>query len=58
VEGKILVFDPSAKILSSHAKEHSAEILDLHFYDRHTQLISVSVDRTIILWDTLKLESI
>lgn len=33
VEGKILVFDPSAKILSSHAKAHNADIMSLYFYD-------------------------
>lgn len=33
VEGKLLVFDPSAKILTSHCQAHSGDIMDLHFYD-------------------------
>jgi hypothetical protein len=30
--------------------------MDVYFYDKQMQLISVSVDRTIMLWDSLKLE--
>jgi len=59
VEGKLLMFDPSARILtSSQAKAHTGEIMEVFFYDKHMQLISVGVDRTILLWDTLKLECI
>lgn len=36
VEGKIALFDPSAKILTAHASNHAAEILDLYFYDKQT----------------------
>lgn len=32
-EGMILVFDPSAKILSSHTKGHNSNIMDLYFFD-------------------------
>jgi len=58
VEGRILVFDPSAKIMSTHSHEHDSEILDLYYYDKQMQLISVSVDRVIILWDSLRMESL
>jgi hypothetical protein len=58
VEGKILIFDPSAKILTAHAHAHSADIMDLYYFDKHMQLISISIDRTIMLWDSLKLECI
>lgn len=58
VEGKILLFDPSAKILSTYSKAHNADIIDLYFYDKHMQLISISVDRCIMLWDALKLECV
>ena len=34
VEGRIAVFDPSAKILTAQAKEHDSEIMDLYFYDK------------------------
>lgn len=30
----------------------------MFFYDKHMQLISVAIDRTIMLWDSLKLECI
>ena len=34
VEGKIAVFDPSAKILTASSKKHDSEIMDLYFYDK------------------------
>jgi len=52
------MFDPSAKILTAHASNHANEILDLYFYDKQTQMVSISADRIIILWDSLKLEPI
>eukprot|EP00347_Sterkiella_histriomuscorum_P014346 403361222 len=59
VEGKLLLFDPSARILSQSApKAHNSEIISVYFYDKHMQLISISNDRTIQLWDSLKLECI
>ena len=33
-EGKILVFDPSAKMLSLHTKAHSTDIMDLYYFDK------------------------
>lgn len=35
VEGKLLVFDPSARILTAHAKAHNNDIMDVYFYDKH-----------------------
>jgi len=57
-EGKILLFDSSAKILSAHAQAHNTELLDLYFYDEQMQLISVSTERVIKVWDSLKLDCI
>ena len=34
VEGKLLLLDPSAKILTSWTSAHPCEILDLYFFDR------------------------
>ena len=34
VEGKIAVFDPSAKILTASSKKHESEIMDIYFYDK------------------------
>jgi hypothetical protein len=34
VEGKIAIFDPSARILTAKTKAHDAEIMDLYFYDK------------------------
>ena len=58
VEGKLLLFDPSAKILTSWAQAHTCEIMDLYFYDKQMQLVSVGVGHTLCLWDSLKLECI
>ena len=32
--------------------------MDLYFYDKQMQLISIAIDRTLMLWDSLKLECI
>jgi WD40 repeat protein len=58
VDGKLGLYDPSAKILTQHAKAHQGEVMDVYFYDKQMQLISVGVDRTIMLWDSLKLECV
>lgn len=58
VEGKIAVFDPSAKILTATSKKHESEIMDIYFYDKQMQLVSVGIDRVIMLWDSLKLECV
>lgn len=34
VEGRIALFDPSAKILTQTKKAHDAEIMDVYFYDK------------------------
>ena len=52
------MFDPSAKILTAHTKAHDSEIMDLYFFDKQMQLLSISINRTIMLWDSLKLECI
>ena len=58
VEGQLLVLDPSAKLLTAQLQAHTSEILSIFFYDRQMQMVSVSIDRTIMLWDSLKLECI
>ena len=53
------MFDPSARIMTgSCPKAHTSEIMEVYFYDKHMQLLSVSIDRNISLWDSLKLECI
>ena len=44
VEGRLVIIDPSAKIVTSHVKGHTSEILDVYFYDSHYQIISISQD--------------
>jgi hypothetical protein len=34
VESRIVVLDPSDKILTALAKKHDSEIMDLYFYDK------------------------
>lgn len=58
VEGQLALFDPSAKILTARAKKHESEIMDVYFYDKQMQLVSVGLDRVIMLWDSLKLECV
>jgi len=35
VEGRLVIIDPSAKIITNHKKAHNNEILDVYFYDSH-----------------------
>jgi len=58
VEGQLALFDPSAKVLTATAKGHDCEIMDMYFSDKQMQLITIGVSRSIMLWDTLKLECI
>lgn len=58
VEGRVAVFDPSAKVLTATAKAHDAEVMDVYFYDKQMQLLTIAVDRSIMLWDSLKLECV
>ena len=58
VEGKIALFDPSAKILTAQAKGHEAEVMNVYFYDKQMQLITIGINRTMMLWDSLKLERV
>lgn len=58
VEGKLALFDPSAKILTQQTKAHDSEVMDVYFYDKQMQLITVGIDRSIMLWDSLKLECV
>ncbi len=32
--------------------------MDIYFYDKQMQLVSVGIDRVIMLWDSLKLECV
>ena len=34
VEGKLLVFDPSARILTSWTQAHPTEIMDIYYFDK------------------------
>ena len=58
VEGKLHMYDASAKVLLAEKHKHHAEILGLFFYDSHHQLISISKDRVVILWDANTLKQI
>ena len=33
VEGRLVLIDPAAKIITNHVKAHNNEIIDLYFYD-------------------------
>jgi len=56
VEGRLVLIDPNARIITSHVKAHNTEILDVYFYDSHFQIITIAIDRTVNIWDTNKLE--
>lgn len=55
VEGRLIIVDPGAKIITKEVKAHNAEIIDVYFYDAHYQIITIAIDRTVHLWDTNKL---
>lgn len=58
VEGRLVIIDPGAKIITNQAKAHNAEIIDVYFYDSHYQIITIAIDRTVHLWDSNKLQCI
>jgi WD40 repeat protein len=58
VEGKLSLYDQSAKIRIAQTHKHAAEIIGLYFYDKHLQIISISEDKQICLWDANNLECI
>ena len=64
VEGRIFLLDPHAYTVSNYTKSNCSELLELFFYEKkqqkrtERQLISVSVDRRIILWDAERLEQL
>lgn len=51
VEGRLVLIDPGAKIITNHVKAHNSEILDTYFYDAQFQVITISIDRTVHIWD-------
>jgi WD40 repeat protein len=58
-EGKLLIIDPYAfGLLNSVVANKHSEIVSLFFYDNQNQIITVSGDRTICLWDAFRLEKI
>lgn len=52
VEGTLIIFDLFSKLKLTQHSMHLSEILFLAFYDEHSQLISISVDRHICVWDS------
>ena len=55
-EGRIAIIDPYAKAMIEGVQGHSQEIQNLYFYDSQMQLISISVDKYIKVWDIHRLE--
>lgn len=56
VEGRIVVIDPSASIVTNQMKGHQSDILDVYFYESHYQIISISSDRVVNIWDANNLD--
>ena len=57
-EGKVLLIDPYAFGIVNQVQAHTCDILQLYIYEEQFQIITVGVDRTIIVWDAYKLEKI
>jgi WD40 repeat protein len=58
VEGMMFFYDMQTKIKLSQQHVHLREVLSLSFMDACHQLISISSDRHICLWDSNKLECV
>jgi hypothetical protein len=58
VEGKLVQFDPSAKLVTGETSAHNTDIIEIYFYDEHLQILTVAQDRTIMVWDSNRLECI
>ncbi len=56
VEGRVVLIDPSAKIVTNHVKGHNTDILDVYFYDSHYQIVTISSDRIVNIWNANNLE--
>ena len=56
-EGKVYLYDLSAQYrIGMNDKVHESEIIKIFFYDAENQMISISKDRQISLWDANKFE--
>ena len=55
-QGTIVTLDPSAQLVNGAVKAHHSDIVELFFHDAQLQLLSVSVDQSVCLWDANKME--
>lgn len=58
VDGKLLLFDLSARLKIAESQRHQSEVIYIHFYEKQYQLVSVSRDKQINLWDANRLECV
>jgi hypothetical protein len=57
-EGLLMLIDPYAQGIIKSVKAHpDVEILQVYIYDEQQQILTVSADRSIGVWDT-RLEKI
>lgn len=51
-EGNIIIIDCAALKVVNSSASHSAEIIQIFFYDDQHQIISIAKNGTILIWDT------
>ena len=55
-EGKLQLFDLSAKIKLGESQLHKEEIIQIKFVDQRNQLVTVSKEKLVAVWDSYNLE--
>jgi WD40 repeat protein len=55
-EGKLALVDPRAKGLIEGDQAHEKEIINIHFFDKQMQLITICINKCIKVWDIHRLQ--
>ena len=53
-----MLIDPYAFGIVNVVQAHSCEVLNVFIYEEQQQVITVGVDRSIVVWDAYRLEKL
>ncbi len=54
INGKVIIYDPFARQSCHELDSHKEEIIDIHFNAKQNHMLTVSADKSIVVWETLK----